>query len=89
MARTSNPSGTVNTSSCHSIHGPPATSGAPASGTGSYQPISGTVDRLDGAAEGVRQDLGAEADRQQRDLAGDDLADEAASAATSSAVSGR
>ena len=40
-ASTSKPSGTVNTSSCHSIHGPAATGGAPGSSAGSYHPISG------------------------------------------------
>ncbi len=40
-ASTSKPSGTLNTSSCHSTHGPATKSpGAPASGSTSYQPIS-------------------------------------------------
>ena len=70
LASTSKPSGTVNTSSCHSIHGPLATSGP----SSSYHPISGSVGAADGAAEGMRQDLGAEADRQQRDVPLDDVA---------------
>ena len=44
MASTSNPSGAVNTSSCHSIHGPVAT-GAPVIGKSNH-PISGAADRV-------------------------------------------
>ena len=72
LASTSKPSGTVNTSSCHSIHGPLGDVGRVELVPADLRAV-GAADR---AAEGVRQHLGAEADRQQRDVPPDDLADE-------------
>ena len=69
-ASSSKPSGTVNASSCHSSHGPPAgTSDAVTSR--SNQPISGSGHAGHGAAESVGEHLRTEADGDQRPRLGD------------------